>query len=76
MWKETNNQLHQQFVFANFSEAMAFIVQIAIASEKLNHHPTFTCTYNKVDVWLQTHDKGNMVTALDWQLAAAIDSFK
>jgi len=73
MWTLQDNKLHKQFVFGNFSEAFAFMVQVAIEAEKLNHHPTWTNVYNKVDIWLNTHDAGDTVTDLDHQLAKAID---
>lgn len=74
MWIEQNNALYKKFEFANFSAAFAFITRIALAAEKANHHPTCTNTYNKVEIWLQTHDAGNIVTQKDIDLAAAIDA--
>ena len=32
-----------------------------------------TNTWNKVEIWLSTHDKGDIVTDADRKLAAAID---
>lgn len=72
MWKETDNQLHQSFVFNDFSEAFAFIVQVALLAESHNHHPKWLNEYNKVDIWLTTHDQGNKVTEKDRKLAEAI----
>lgn len=74
MWTEANNQLHRQFVFQNFSEAFAFMTRVAIEAEKANHHPLWTNVYNKVDIWLSTHDAGDIVTDKDHKLAAAIDA--
>lgn len=73
MWKESNNQLSREFVFANFVEAFAFMTKVAILSEKMNHHPYWSNVYNKVHIHLSTHDAGNIVTAKDRALAAAID---
>lgn len=73
MWKETNNQLSREFVFANFVEAFAFMTKVALLSEKMNHHPFWTNVYNKVHIQLSTHDAGNIVTDKDRTLAAAID---
>ncbi len=42
-------------------------------AEKMNHHPTWSNTYNKVDIILSTHDAGNTVTDKDRKLATAID---
>jgi 4a-hydroxytetrahydrobiopterin dehydratase len=73
MWQETNNQLHKQFVFSSFSKAMIFIIQMGELAEKMQHHPTFLCSYTKVDVWLQTHNEGNVVTSLDREIAKSLD---
>jgi 4a-hydroxytetrahydrobiopterin dehydratase len=39
----------------------------------MNHHPTWSNTYNKVEIWLSTHSAGDTVTAKDRQLAVKID---
>jgi len=74
MWKEENNKLYRNFEFANFSEAFAFMTRVALAAEKMDHHPLWTNVYNKVEIWLNTHDAGNIVTAKDQLLAAKIDA--
>lgn len=73
MWEEKDNRLHRQFTFKNFSEAFAFMTQVAILAEKQNHHPYWTNVWNKVDIYLNTHDAGNIVTDKDHKLAEAID---
>lgn len=75
MWTEQENKLYKKFVFSDFSAAFAFLTRVAIAAEKANHHPKFTNEYNKVEIWLSTHDEGNIVTQKDRDLAATIDSF-
>ena len=73
MWKEENNKLHKQFEFKDFSEAFAFMTRVALAAEKMDHHPKWTNEYNKVEIWLSSHDAGGKITAKDRKLAAAID---
>jgi 4a-hydroxytetrahydrobiopterin dehydratase len=73
MWKEENNRLTKTFVFADFTEAFGFMTKVAIVAEKMNHHPTWTNTWNKVSFELSTHDAGNTVTDLDRTLSKAID---
>jgi 4a-hydroxytetrahydrobiopterin dehydratase len=73
MWKEENNQLSKDFKFKDFSEAFAFMTRVALIAEKMDHHPTWTNTYNTVSIHLSTHDAGNKVTDLDKKLAKAID---
>lgn len=72
-WKEENNQLKRHFEFDDFSEAFAFMTRVAILAEKHQHHPSWSNTYNKVEIVLTTHDEGNKVTEKDRELAAAID---
>lgn len=73
MWQTTDNKLHRKFEFQSFSEAFAFMTRAAIEAEKLNHHPLWTNVYNVVEVWLSTHDAGNIVTEKDNQLAEKMD---
>jgi 4a-hydroxytetrahydrobiopterin dehydratase len=73
MWTERNNALHKDFEFGNFIEAFSFMTKVAFLSEKMNHHPTWTNTYNKVHISLSTHDAGNIVTEKDHKLAQSID---
>lgn len=73
MWKEENNSLYKKFEFKNFSEAFAFMARVALAAEKADHHPLWTNVYNKVEIWLSTHDAGDIVTEKDRKLAESID---
>lgn len=74
MWSTTDNSLIRTFRFADFRTAFAFLTEVAAEAERLNHHPWFSNEYNVVEFRLRTHDAGNAVTALDHQLAAAIDA--
>ncbi len=73
MWIETNNTLYRKFEFENFSAAFGFMTRVAIEAEKQNHHPLWSNVWNKVEIWLSTHDAGDIVTDKDRKLAAAID---
>ncbi len=75
MWEEKNNKLHKKFEFKDFSEAFAFMARVALAAEKMNHHPKWTNEYNTVEMWLSTHDAGDIVTDKDHKLAGKIDKF-
>lgn len=74
MWKEENNTLSQTFKFGNFVEAFAFMTKVALVAEKMSHHPEWKNVYNKVEITLTTHDKGNTITEKDRKLAQAIDA--
>lgn len=73
MWTESNNKLSRTFKFKNFIEAFAFMTEVAFCAEKQNHHPNWSNVYNIVQIDLNTHDAGNVVTDKDRKLAKAID---
>lgn len=74
MWKEEKNSLYRKFQFKDFSEAFAFMTRVAIEAEKMNHHPLWTNVYNTVEIWLSTHDAGDVVTDKDRKLSKKIDA--
>lgn len=74
MWKEKKNKLYRKFIFKDFSEAFAFMTRVAIEAEKMNHHPELKNVYNTVEIWLNTHDAGDVITAKDEKLAKKIDA--
>ncbi|TFI59818.1 4a-hydroxytetrahydrobiopterin dehydratase [Sphingomonas parva] len=59
--------------FGDFSEAFAFMIRVALAAEKANHHPDWSNVWNRVEIALTTHDAGG-VTDRDIALAATIDA--
>lgn len=73
MWKEEDNKLKCKLQFKNFMEAFAFMTKVAKLAEEMNHHPYWINEYNKVEIWLSTHDAGNVVTEKDRSLAKAIE---
>ena len=73
MWKDKSGKLYRKYEFKTFVEAFSFMTAVALLVEKADHHPTWTNTYNKVEIWLSTHDAGDVVTAKDTKLAKEID---
>ena len=73
MWIEENNKLKRNFLFKDFKTAFAFMTEVAAIAEEMNHHPSWTNEYNKVEICLSTHDANNTVTYKDRKLALAID---
>ncbi|MCG9791314.1 4a-hydroxytetrahydrobiopterin dehydratase [Flavobacterium algicola] len=71
-WKFDNNGIEKKFTFKNFNQALGFIVQVGLLSEKANHHPELFNVYNKVTIRLSTHDADG-VTEKDFDLATAIE---
>jgi 4a-hydroxytetrahydrobiopterin dehydratase len=74
MWIEKDNALEQLFKFKNFTQAFAFMTEVAFAAEKMNHHPNWSNVWNTVEIHLNTHDAGNTVTEKDHKLAGKITS--
>lgn len=72
-WISENNRLKKTFKFKDFTNTFAFMTKVAIVAEKMNHHPTWTNTWNTVSFELSTHDAGDIVTDKDRRLAQAID---
>jgi 4a-hydroxytetrahydrobiopterin dehydratase len=71
-WKTKDGALYREFKFKDFSTAFAFMARVALAAEKINHHPDWSNSYNKVTITLSTHDAGG-ITENDFALAATID---
>ncbi|TRX61327.1 4a-hydroxytetrahydrobiopterin dehydratase [Fulvivirga sp. M361] len=73
MWTEEDNKLKKTFQFDDFVQAFSFMTRVAIVAEKMDHHPNWSNVYNQVNIELNTHDAGNIVTERDHKLAAEID---
>ncbi|MBS1744052.1 MAG: 4a-hydroxytetrahydrobiopterin dehydratase [Bacteroidetes bacterium] len=73
-WTYSNQGIEKHFLFADFSEAFAFLTRVALLSEKINHHAEWSGVYNKVHLRLSTHDAGG-VTVKDINMATEIDQF-
>ena len=71
-WIIDNKTIKKEFTFNNFVDAFGFITKVALLSEKVDHHPNWQNTYNKVKIELTTHDKGG-ITINDTNLAESID---
>ena len=75
-WVEADGALYRKFVFADFTEAFAFMTRVAAIAEAQNHHPDWSNSWNTVEIFLRSHDKGGKVTERDHQLAASIDELQ
>jgi 4a-hydroxytetrahydrobiopterin dehydratase len=73
-WSVKGSNIEASFEFRSFRDAIAFIVQIAIEAEVMNHHPEFHNSYNRVSFSFCTHDAGHKITDLDIRTAAHINA--
>ncbi len=71
-WTFEENAISRDFEFKNFVEAFTFMTAIAFEAEKLNHHPDWSNSFNKVSISLTNHEAGG-VTQLDFELAGIAD---
>ena len=71
-WKAGKGAIRADFAFANFSEALAFVVRAGVEAERADHHPDILMHgYRRVKVTLSTHSEGG-VTKKDFLLAEKI----
>lgn len=73
MWQKKDNNLYKEFQFQDFKEAFEFIKRVSAEAEAQNHHPRWQNQWNKVQIWLSTHDPKPAITAKDEKLAKSID---
>ncbi len=73
-WATKDKTLYRKIEFKDFKEAFAFMKKVAAEADKMNHHPLWMNMYNKVEIWLSTHDAGDVVTDKDVQLAEKINT--
>lgn len=74
-WRECEGRdaIRRSFRFTDFATAFAFMTRVALAAERLNHHPEWSNVYDRVDIVLATHDCGGL-TERDIRLAHLIDA--
>ena len=72
-WQRDGDHLKAEFVFPNFVAAFAFMTEMAVEAERLNHHPEWSNVYNRVSVGLTTHDVGGL-SAYDVEMAGVMSA--
>jgi 4a-hydroxytetrahydrobiopterin dehydratase len=72
-WSMVKGKLYRKFEFGDFLQAFSFMTQAAMISEKLDHHPEWSNVYNKVEVFLSTHEC-NGVSARDVEWAKRVQA--
>jgi 4a-hydroxytetrahydrobiopterin dehydratase len=72
-WGIADGSLHREIEFRNFVEAFGFMAMVALEAEKLNHHPDWSNSWNRVVIDISSHADGG-ITDQCFTLAAAINS--
>lgn len=70
-WMLKDGKLVREWVFSDFSAAIAFVNRIAAIAEDAGHHPDIDIRYNHVLLALVSHDAGG-ITERDATMAARI----
>jgi 4a-hydroxytetrahydrobiopterin dehydratase len=73
-WSEVEDRdaIRKSYHFSDFSEAWSFLSRVALAAEKMDHHPEIFNVYNRAEIILSTHDAGGL-SERDIRLAQIID---
>jgi 4a-hydroxytetrahydrobiopterin dehydratase len=71
-WAFENGKLTRRFEFEDFVAAWGFMSRVALAAEKMDHHPDWSNVYNRVEIGLNSHDIGG-ISDRDVTLAAKIN---
>ncbi len=74
-WREVEDRdaITRTYMFSDFSAAFGWMSRVAMAAEKLDHHPEWFNVWNRVEVTLSTHDAGGL-TERDTALARIMDA--
>ncbi len=71
-WQSDGSSIERTYEFADFNEAISFVIAVAEEAEAADHHPDIDIRWNKVTLSLSTHSEGG-ITQLDLDLAEACD---
>jgi 4a-hydroxytetrahydrobiopterin dehydratase len=70
-WELHQGKLRREFFFSDFVEAFGFMSRVALVAEKMNHHPDWSNSWNRVVIEIVSHSAGG-VTARCVELARRI----
>jgi 4a-hydroxytetrahydrobiopterin dehydratase len=71
-WTRKGDALVKTFAFPTFPLGIAFVDRVAVAAERMDHHPDLDVRYTKISVTLSTHSAGG-ITGNDVALAREME---
>ena len=74
-WSVVEGRLHRELQFADFVAAFGFMTRLALVAEKMNHHPDWSNSWNRVTVDITSHAAGGITEAC-FELASAADDLR
>lgn len=72
-WEMRGDKIYRAFRFNDFVEAFGFMASCALIAEAIGHHPEWSNVYNRVEIYLTTHDVGGL-SALDFEFARRMEA--
>jgi len=72
-WTIFDGKLHKTFTFKDFSTLFEFMYIVADSSQKINHHPNMTSTWNTLTVDYDTWSLGHVISNLDVMAAGNVE---
>ena len=72
-WTVVDGRLHRELTFLNFDDAFAFMTGVAAEARRLDHHPDWSNSWNKVVIDIFDHQAGK-ITDKCTELARAINA--
>jgi len=69
------HHLKREYLFGSFANGLAFVNQVAVIAESMNHHPNFFLSFKAVSLEMYSHKLGGLCMA-DFELARSIDQLK
>lgn len=74
--EEGRAELYRVYQFKSFEAALGFMCEAgAQVIGPQNHHPRWENVYNRLSIWLTTHDAGNQISQKDLDVAAGLEMF-
>lgn len=71
-WTRKGESLVKTFSFPTFMAGIGFVDRVAVAAERMDHHPDLDIRYTKIAVTLSTHSAGG-ITGNDIALAREME---
>ena len=59
-WDLGEKAISRTFTFADFAEAVSFVVRLGFAAEAADHHPDIDIRYKRVTLTYSTHSEGGL----------------
>jgi len=72
-WMIQDGKLHKTFKFVDFPTLFEFMYKVADVSQKLNHHPNMTSTWNSLTLDYDTWSLGHVISNLDVKAAKNVE---